>query len=349
MGPGPPVSPRGTEQHIPYINLNPTKCCFRGKISSPTFKCIDVHPVPRTDISRALLSLPNLDCVNVYDLKTLLWTLLERKLLASSIYHRGAELSMKQRSLNRSLPSNVMGRNGSESLIGNNLASFQNCIYGEWLENTLNTHLHANTRTCTSLGKPRDGGNNTILLLGQPNPGFGVCQCSLGSTSEMRSCALQGRDRLRVVPEGCAERWSAAGTHGNTKEWRSKGCKVLLSTGKLMQQEGKQLCFCHTWSLEWIPLVCPNTQTCACIHLELCPESYKNKCVWTQVRYLHKTNLFPKMWEGGLGWRHRLAQSATLSQLMFQVGRDGEKANSLLTYIIPHKSICPYPSATSSH
>lgn len=34
---------------------------------------------------------------------------------------------------------------------------------------------------------------------------------------------------------------------------------------------------------------------------------------------------------------------------MMQVGRDGEKANSLMTYIIPHKSICPYPCATSSH
>lgn len=53
--------------------------------------------------------------------------------------------------------------------------------------------------------------------------------------------------------------------------------------------------------------------------------------------------------KSGLGWRHRLAQSSALSQLMMQVGRDGEKANSLLTYIIPHKSICPYPRATSSH
>lgn len=193
MGLGPPVSSCGTE----HINLIPTKCCFRKKIISPTFKCTGVLPAPRTGVSRALLSLSNLHCVKVYDLITLFWTLLERKLLASSIYHRRAELSMKQRSLNRSLPSNVMGRNGSESLIGKNLASFQNCIYGEWLENTLNIHLHANTRTCTSLGKPRDGGNNTTLLLGQPNPGFVLCQSNLGTTSEVRSCALQSRDGCR--------------------------------------------------------------------------------------------------------------------------------------------------------
>lgn len=235
------------------------------KISSPTFKGIGVHPASRIGVSWALLPLPNLGCVNVYDLITLFWALLERKLLASSIYHRRAELSMKQRSFNRSLPSNMMGRNGSESLIGNNLASFQNCICGEWLENTLNTHLHANTRTCTSLGKPRDGGTTQLSCWDSliQDPLF--CQCNLGTTSEMRNCILQSRDRWKVLPEGCAECWSSAGTHGNRKEWRSKGCKVWLSTGKLMQQEGKQLCFCHIWTLEWIPLVCPDTDVFLCL------------------------------------------------------------------------------------
>lgn len=130
-----------------------------------------------------------------------------------------------------------------------------------------------------------------------------LCQCNLGTTSEMRrNCALQSRGRLKAVPEGCAGCWAAAGTRGNTKEWRSKGCKVWLSTGKLMQQEGKQLCFCHTWTLGWIPSVCPDTQThCSCTYLEPHTKSHQNQCVWTQVRYLPKVKLFLKIWKVGWG------------------------------------------------